>query len=77
MKKLQEKVNIIPVIAKSDTVTKAELVKFKAKVIAEMKTNKISLYEFPTDDEVVRELNATTNVSQIICFRFVDKLMLI
>ena len=31
MKKLDNKVNIIPVIAKSDTITKAELSKFKQK----------------------------------------------
>lgn len=32
MKKLDSKVNIIPVIAKADTITKTELTKFKAKV---------------------------------------------
>ena len=32
MKKLDSKVNIIPVIAKADTITKSELNKFKAKV---------------------------------------------
>jgi len=32
MKKLDSKVNIIPVIAKADTITKTELQKFKAKV---------------------------------------------
>ena len=32
MKRLDNKVNIIPVIAKADTITKAELHKFKAKV---------------------------------------------
>lgn len=32
MKKLDTKVNIIPVIAKADTITKAELQKFKLKV---------------------------------------------
>jgi len=32
MKKLDSKVNIIPVIAKADTVTKTELQKFKSKV---------------------------------------------
>lgn len=36
MKKLDSKVNIIPVIAKSDTVTRAELQKFKLKVTASM-----------------------------------------
>ena len=34
MKKLDSKVNIIPVIAKADTITKAELQKFKQKVRA-------------------------------------------
>ena len=32
MKKLDSKVNIIPVIAKADTITKGELQKFKLKV---------------------------------------------
>jgi len=32
MKNLDSKVNIIPVIAKADTITKTELQKFKAKV---------------------------------------------
>ena len=32
MKKLDTKVNIIPVIAKADTITKTELQKFKTKV---------------------------------------------
>ncbi|VDK31929.1 unnamed protein product [Taenia asiatica] len=61
MKKLQEKVNIIPIIAKSDTITKAELSKFKAKVMSEVKANGIRLYQFPTDDEMVSELNENTN----------------
>lgn len=32
MKKLDSKVNIIPIVAKADTITKAELQKFKLKV---------------------------------------------
>lgn len=32
MKKLDSKVNIIPVVAKADTITKTELQKFKIKV---------------------------------------------
>ncbi|BHF63215.1 Septin-6 [Sparganum proliferum] len=62
MKKLENKVNIIPVIAKSDTITKAELLKFKARVISEIKASNIHLYEFPTDDEVVSEVNKSTNL---------------
>ncbi len=63
MKKLQDKVNIIPIIAKSDKITKAVLAKFKVKVRSEIWANKFRLYEFPTDDEIVSELNANTNVS--------------
>lgn len=63
MKKLQDKVNIIPIIAKSDTITKAELAKFKTKVMAEIKSNDIRLYQFPTDDDIVSEINENTNVS--------------
>lgn len=35
MKALDSKVNIIPVIAKSDTITKQELTRFKAQVLIE------------------------------------------
>ena len=57
MKKLDQKVNIIPVIAKADTVNKAELSKFKAKVMAELKNNGVSIYQFPVEDETVAEIN--------------------
>ncbi|KAL5011721.1 hypothetical protein ScPMuIL_010272 [Solemya velum] len=61
MKKLDSKVNIIPVIAKADTITKAELHKFKAKIMSELMTNGVQIYQFPTDDETVAEINATMN----------------
>ncbi|WAQ98253.1 SEP8B-like protein [Mya arenaria] len=51
MKKLDNKINIIPIIAKSDTITKAELQKFKAKIMAELKSNGVNIYSFPTDDQ--------------------------
>lgn len=37
MKKLDNKVNIIPVIAKADTITKVELQKFKQKASISVK----------------------------------------
>ncbi|KER24589.1 hypothetical protein T265_14383, partial [Opisthorchis viverrini] len=61
MKALENKVNIVPVIAKSDTVTKAEMQKFKAKILSEIQSNEINIYQFPTDDEYVSELNAKMN----------------
>lgn len=61
MKKLDQKVNIIPVIAKADTISKTELAKFKAKIIAELQNNNVQIYEFPVDDESVAEVNGNMN----------------
>ncbi|KAF6037301.1 SEPT6 [Bugula neritina] len=61
MKKLDSKVNIIPVVAKSDTITKAELQRFKAKIMSELAQNGVQIYYFPTDDETVSSLNQDMN----------------
>lgn len=61
MKKLDSKVNIIPVIAKADTISKVELQRFKAKIIQELNTNGVHIYQFPTDDETVAETNTSMN----------------
>uniref|UniRef100_A0A8I5ZW51 Septin n=1 Tax=Rattus norvegicus TaxID=10116 RepID=A0A8I5ZW51_RAT len=52
MKHLHEKVNIIPLIAKADTLTPEECQQFKKQIMKEIQENKIKIYEFPeTDDE--------------------------
>uniref|UniRef100_A0A6B2EIE0 Septin n=1 Tax=Phlebotomus kandelakii TaxID=1109342 RepID=A0A6B2EIE0_9DIPT len=61
MKKLDTKVNIIPIIAKADSVSKAELQKFKAKINEELQANGVHIYQFPTDDESVSEVNTSMN----------------
>lgn len=93
MKKLDTKVNIIPIIAKADTISKTELQKFKVrgisaeiisihfmylyylyhnliyvimsifqtKIISELQNNGIHIYQFPTDDESVADINSTMN----------------
>ena len=61
MKKLDTKVNIIPIIAKADTVSKSELDKFKAKINQELAANGVHVYQFPTDDESVADVNTTMN----------------
>ncbi|KAK7081138.1 Septin-6 [Halocaridina rubra] len=61
MKKLDSKVNIIPIIAKADTVSKAELSKFKQRIIQEIKTNNIQIYQFPTDDDTMAKVNTEMN----------------
>lgn len=47
MKRLHDKVNIIPVIAKADTMTPEECSLFKRTILNEITQNKIRLYEFP------------------------------
>ncbi|KAG8553580.1 hypothetical protein GDO81_003472 [Engystomops pustulosus] len=61
MKKLDSKVNIIPIIAKSDAISKSELTKFKIKITSELVSNGVQIYQFPTDDETVAEINGTMN----------------
>merc|ERR1712002_244971 len=61
MKALDSKVNIIPVIAKADIITKQELQKFKLKIMSELVSNGVQIYQFPTDDETVAELNSNMN----------------
>ncbi|OXB54750.1 hypothetical protein ASZ78_005813, partial [Callipepla squamata] len=62
MKKLDSKVNIIPIIAKADTISKSELHKFKIKIMSELVSNGVQIYQFPTDDEAVAEINSVMNV---------------
>lgn len=61
MKQLDTKVNIIPIIAKADTISKSELQKFKTKILSELSSNGIQIYQFPTDDETVSTTNAAMN----------------
>uniref|UniRef100_A0A8B9H2Q4 Septin n=1 Tax=Astyanax mexicanus TaxID=7994 RepID=A0A8B9H2Q4_ASTMX len=61
MKKLDSKVNIIPVIAKADTISKSELHKFKMKIMSELVSNGVQIYQFPIDDETVATINTTMN----------------
>lgn len=61
MKKLDSKVNIIPVIAKADTISKSELHKFKIKIMSELVSNGVQIYQFPIDDETVAKINTAMN----------------
>ncbi|KAH6938007.1 hypothetical protein HPB50_006099 [Hyalomma asiaticum] len=51
MKRLHDKVNLIPVIAKADTMTAEESRRFKRVILSEVKFNKIRLYEFPNSED--------------------------
>jgi septin 7 len=51
MKRLHERVNIIPVIAKADSLTSEELRLFKKTIMQDITNEKIKLYEFPDFDK--------------------------
>jgi len=51
MKRLHDRVNIIPVIAKADTLTSDELRLFKKSLMQDITNEKMKLYEFPECDD--------------------------
>ncbi|XP_037069327.1 septin-7-like isoform X2 [Pollicipes pollicipes] len=51
MKRLHDKVNIVPVIAKADTMTPEEITRFKRQILNEIAQHKIRIYEFPECDD--------------------------
>ncbi len=63
MKKLDQKVNLIPVIAKADTIAKSDLQKFKQRIMQDLIANQVKIYQFPVDDDSVVEINAGMNVT--------------
>ncbi|XP_069767586.1 septin-5-like isoform X2 [Narcine bancroftii] len=50
MKAVHDKVNIVPILAKADTLTPAEVNKMKAKIREEIKSYEIKIYQFPDCD---------------------------
>lgn len=56
-------VNVVPLIAKADTVSKSELHKLKIKIMSELVSNGVQIHQFPTEDEAVTEINSSMNVS--------------
>ncbi|KAI1168844.1 Septin-domain-containing protein [Nemania serpens] len=61
MRRLHTKVNLIPVIAKSDTLTDEEIASFKARILADIKHHGIHIFEGPRyeldDEETIAENN--------------------
>jgi len=58
MRRLHDKVNIIPLVAKADTLTPEERDQFKKEIMREIEAHKINIYEFPDqEDEEENRLN--------------------
>lgn len=59
MRRLHHRVNLIPVIAKSDTLTEREIVDFKARILADIEFHRIRIFQAPRyeldDEETVQE----------------------
>lgn len=61
MKKLHDRVNLIPVIAKADTMTPDEIRNFKANVLNLINDHSIQIYEFPDIDDDELENNRSNS----------------
>lgn len=72
MKQLHEKVNIIPVIAKADTLTPEECAHFKKRILNEIHENGIKIYQFPdTAGDQEEETAANRKLREAIPFAVV------
>lgn len=50
MRRLHSKVNIVPLIAKADTLTSTEVKKLKKRLLEDIEANQIQIYQFPECD---------------------------
>ncbi|KAK3555780.1 hypothetical protein QTP86_028942, partial [Hemibagrus guttatus] len=62
MKALHKKVNIVPVLAKADTLTRSETHSMKTRILDEIDRHRIEIFDFPEcdsdDDELLRKHNS-------------------
>ncbi len=80
MKSLGDKVNLIPVIAKADTLTAEELVEFKAMVLEQLSSHNIKVFQIPElttlqqqfDPELQQE-NKKNKVCKVVMCLFCHK----
>ena len=57
------KVNVMPIIAKADTVSKYELNEFKKRIMKDLTENNVNVYQFPVNDSdlEISNVNAAAN----------------
>lgn len=71
LKKLSEIVNVVPVIAKSDSLTLEERAAFKQRIMAELQHHQIRLYPFDGDELDAEELDLNERVRNMLPFAIV------
>ncbi|XP_032742585.1 septin-14 [Rattus rattus] len=57
MKSIDKRVNIIPLIAKADSLSKNDLQRFKNNIMSELSSNGVHIYQFLADDETTAQVN--------------------
>ncbi|KAM3181399.1 hypothetical protein ACTXT7_014460 [Hymenolepis weldensis] len=55
LKRIQDKVNIIPIIGKADCMTPEECKEFKKNILADLQKHQIKIYDFVDEDKANRE----------------------
>ncbi|KAI9512823.1 cell division control/GTP binding protein [Russula earlei] len=72
MRRLHTKVNLIPVIAKADTLTDDEVAEFKARILADIAYHNIQIFQAPTyDNEDEETITETEEIASKIPFAIV------
>lgn len=74
MRKLHNKVNLVPVIAKSDTMTDEEIVAFKRRILDDIAYHNVRIFQPPVydDDEETVQENEEILVSSRVRMRDLD-----
>ncbi|UXI19017.1 Islet cell autoantigen 1 [Sarcoptes scabiei] len=77
LKHLHDKVNIIPIIAKADSMSPQELSDFKTRIICDLKQNEITIYDFPLESCPDSDHNIVSSFRKRIPFAIVSSNRLI
>ncbi|XP_055462119.1 septin-14 [Psammomys obesus] len=59
MKSIDKRVNIIPLIAKADSLSKSDLQRFKSNIMSELVSSGVQLYQFSIDDEATAQVSSS------------------
>lgn len=68
IQKLDKSVNIIPVIAKSDTFTLEERAAFKERIVEDLDKHEINVYPFVSDDDDEEDKEANNKLRDLLPF---------
>lgn len=67
MRRLHQKVNLIPVIAKSDTMTDEEIETFKKRILSDIAHHQIEIFHSPIYDNEDEETLAENEEISVCC----------